>query len=104
MHQSGPNAYHSSLNDNYQAEARAGATMTVAAAAAEHRCPRCAFLVAYDPVHNASLRQPHPKYGRRHMRPVDHGSPVLADDMLLEVGKAHLDAITKRTRCVLSKL
>lgn len=57
--------------------------------------PRWAFLVAYDAIHNASMRQPHPQHGRRSMGPVDEGSPVFADNRLIEFGELHLEAVAK---------
>ena len=54
MHQSGPNSH--------------GSTQA-AAATGQDVPPRWAFLVAYDPVHNARLRQPHPHLARRRQHP-----------------------------------
>ena len=55
--------------------------------------PRWAFLVAYDPSHNATRRiQRHPA-GYDHPKSRSSGtSPVLADELVLEYGRKHVAA------------
>jgi hypothetical protein len=76
MHQSGPNT--SGMNGQPE------------------QPPRWAFLVAFDPAHNATQRQAHPAFPDRpmHEQPMRStgSSPVLDDELVLEYGRQHLEA------------
>ena len=71
MHQSGPNT---------------------SGMAGRDQPPRWAFLVAYDPSHNATGRLPHPARPDHPMRESSGSSPVLGDELVLEYGRRHLAA------------
>ena len=82
MHQSGPNTH----------------------TAANGVPPRWAFLIAYDPLHNAAAREPHPKFGAEYGKRGEHrGSPIWDDDLILEYGAMHLEAAESHARHVEAK-
>lgn len=56
--------------------------------------PRWAFLVAYDPSHNATRRIRHPAGYEHPMRESSGASPILDDELVLEYGRAHIEAAT----------
>ena len=56
--------------------------------------PRWAFLIAYDASHNATRRIQHPAGYEHFMRESSGASPVLDDDLVLEYGRAHIEAAT----------
>ena len=65
--------------------------------------PRWAFLVAYDPSHNATNRLPHPARPDSPIWENTGSSPVLDDELVLEYGRVHLEAARSHLKAATCK-